>query len=323
MATLINARPLISTLRDALFLNATVSEIEELTPRIRRIRFNGARLQGLTWTPSQHIRLQVAGLRESVLRLHPHDALRTYSIYDANPEAGTLDIAMFDHDGEPSTVSPARHWAKATSVGDQAHITRPQGNFVIRHDAPYHLFAGEETASVAFAAMLRSLPPTADVYGLIEGATHADQLPLSRPLTRVERGHASAADSAVLTEALGALRLPNHPGVAYLAGEAPHHSNLTKTTDHRTRLGPARHTHQTLLDPRPPRNGINPPHVSQIHRDYGRVRETDYPGRNRLSEIWYRAGGFPISRQLAFLPTTHEALVCLPCRGTRRRQGCP
>jgi NADPH-dependent ferric siderophore reductase len=36
----------------------------------------------------------------------------------------------------------------------------------------------------------------------------------------VERGEASAKDSAVLGDAVRDLRLPDHPGVAYLAGEA-------------------------------------------------------------------------------------------------------
>jgi NADPH-dependent ferric siderophore reductase len=220
MATLIDALPLLGTLRDAVFLSATVSEIEQLTPRMRRIRFGGPRLQGLTWTPGQHIRLQVAGLGASVLRLHPRDVLRTYSIHDADPDAGTLDIAMLNHDGERNTVSPAKQWASTISIGDQVWMTRPQGNFVIRHDAPYHFFAGEETASVAFAAMLRNLPPAAEVHGVIEGATRVDHLSLARPLIHVERGDTPAGDSAVLTEALRALRLPDHPGVAYLAGEA-------------------------------------------------------------------------------------------------------
>ena len=219
MATLIDAFPLISTLRDAVFLSTTVSEIEKLTPRMRRIRFSGPRLQGLTWTPGQHVRLQVASLRESVLRLHPL-AVRTYSIYNADPDLGTLDIVMLDHYGDPKAATPARRWAAATSIGNHAHITRPQGKLVIRHDAPYHVFAGEETASVAFAAMLRSMDPTAEVYGVIEAATDTDHLSLARPLTQVERGDAPAANSAVLADALRNLPLPDYPGSAYLAGEA-------------------------------------------------------------------------------------------------------
>ena len=83
---------------------------------------------------------------------------------------------MFDHGGDPDTVTPARRWSNAVAVGDDVQFTRPQGNLVIRDDARYHVFAGDETASVAFAAMLRSLPQEADVYGVVEAATCADHL---------------------------------------------------------------------------------------------------------------------------------------------------
>ncbi|MEB3050570.1 siderophore-interacting protein [Mycolicibacter sp. MYC123] len=219
MATILDF-PLVNTLRDALFLSATVGELEQLTPSLRRVRFAGPRLRGLAWIPGQHVRLQVAGLLDSVLRLHPHDALRTYSIYDADPDGGTLDIVMLDHGYDRDVVTPARRWATTVCVGDNVSITRPQGNFAVRNDAPYHLFAGEETASVAFAAMLRALPAGAAVHGVIEAADAAGHLPLARPLTHVERGEASAANSAVLADALRALELPDQPGVAYLAGEA-------------------------------------------------------------------------------------------------------
>jgi NADPH-dependent ferric siderophore reductase len=220
MATLIDAFPLIKSLRDAVFLSASVSETERLTPRLRRIRFGGPRLRGLNWTPGQHIRLQVAGLGESFLRLHPHDALRTFSIYDADPDLGALDIVMFDHGGDPESLPPARRWSSTAAVGDDVQFTRPQGNLVVRPNAPYHVFAGDETASVAFAAMLRSLPPGADVHGVVEAAEQADHLELARSLHQVQRGGASAKDSVVLAEALRSLRLPDQPGVAYLAGEA-------------------------------------------------------------------------------------------------------
>jgi NADPH-dependent ferric siderophore reductase len=220
MPTLIDAFPFIKSLRDAMFLSASISEIEQVTPRMRRIRFEGPRLQGLNWTPGQHVRLQVAGLGESFLRLHPHDALRTYSIYDADPELGTLDIVMLSHGGEPDTVTPARRWVSSAVVGDDVQFTRPQGNLVVRRDAPYHVFAGEETASVAFAAMLRSLDPGADVRGVVEAGDPADHLELARPLRRVQRGDVSAKDSAVLADAVRELDLPGEPGVAYLAGEA-------------------------------------------------------------------------------------------------------
>ena len=220
MATLIDSIPFLNTLRDSVFLTATVSDITNLTPTMRRIRFRDDRLKQLAWKPGQHVRLQVGGLLESALRWHPHDALRTYSIHDANPDLGTLDIVMLDHSGDPGRPTPARRWSSGTAIGHRIQMTHPQGNFVLRDGAPYHLFAGEETASVAFAAMLRSLPDDADVYGVVEAATAADHLELDRPMNRVERGDASAEKSELLAQALRELALPDHPGAAYLAGEA-------------------------------------------------------------------------------------------------------
>ena len=216
MATLVGTNPLLNAVRDALFLSGTVTVVDQPTPTMRRIQLRGPRLKGLTWTPGQHVRLQVTGFRESVVRLRPRDTLRTYSIHQADPDAGTLDVVLFDH-GVAET--PAKRWAATVSVGDEVNFTRPQGNLVVRKDAPYHLFAGDETASVAFAAMLRSLPAAAEVYGVIEGERGAAPLPLAHRLTHVERA-GSAADSAVLFDALRTLDLPDHAGVAYLAGEA-------------------------------------------------------------------------------------------------------
>ena len=201
MPTLIDAFPLVKSLRDAVFLSATISETEQLTPTMRRIRFSGKRLQGVPCKPGQHVRLQVAGLGESLLRLHPHDALRTYSVYDADPDLGTLDIVMLDHRGEHDAVTPARRWSSASGVGDHVQFTKPQGNFVVRHDAPYHAVCrrrdsvGRVRRDAAIAA------GTAHVYGVVEAATRADHLPLARSIQQVERGDASAKDSAVLADA--------------------------------------------------------------------------------------------------------------------------
>ncbi|MGX1810512.1 siderophore-interacting protein [Nocardia sp. NPDC055321] len=220
MAALEDTIPFVGSLRDAIMLTATVSEFEQLTPRLQRIRFSGPRLRGLKWTAGQHIRVQVDGFAETLLRLAPYDSLRAYSIYDADPELGTLDIVRFEHTAEPGNLTPSRRWVRDLHVGSAVRFTRPEGKLTPRPHAEYHLFAGEETASVAFAAMVRSLPATAEVHGVVEAATGADHLALPATLTRVERGDASAANSPVLAAALRDLPLPGRPGAAYLAGEA-------------------------------------------------------------------------------------------------------
>ncbi|GAB2841178.1 hypothetical protein GCM10027074_04470 [Streptomyces deserti] len=40
-------------------------------------------------------------------------------------------------------------------------LSRPEGSFVLRPDATNHFFAGDETAAIAFGAMLAALPENA------------------------------------------------------------------------------------------------------------------------------------------------------------------
>ncbi|WP_084161859.1 siderophore-interacting protein [Nocardia sp. BMG51109] len=142
---------------------------------------------------------------------------RTYSVWHFDPVAAVLDLCVLDHgDG------PGARWGCAATVGDQVRFRGPTGSFTVRDEAPYHLFAGEDTAAVAFGAMLRALPRSEPVYGAVETATAADRLPLprARELVHPLRGDASAAFSQILLDAVRGLELPATPGLAYLAGEA-------------------------------------------------------------------------------------------------------
>ena len=89
-------------------------------------------------------------------------------------------------------------------------------------DVPYHLFVGEETATVAIHSMLEALPAQATVMGCLETTQPGEEVPYTGPhaLPWVYRYKAPAATSTTLIEAVRALALPDTPGVAYLAGEA-------------------------------------------------------------------------------------------------------
>jgi len=124
--------------------------------------------------------------------------------------------------------------------------------------APYHLFAGEETASVAFGAMLRALPAGARVYGAVEVAGQDDRLPLPRAaeLCWRFRGDAPAVSSASLVSAVRDLDLPAEPGVAYLAGGSPHLPGRARPPGLRTRLAAPFRPGQAILGPRQARPGV-------------------------------------------------------------------
>lgn len=209
-------------LLDRVSVPGTVAEVEPVAARMRRVRITGDAVAGLAWAPGQQIRLHVNDL----LTARPWrggglgDVLRTYSVwaYDA---AGALDLCVFDHGGD----GPGARWGRAAEPGTAVRFGKPEGSLTLRHDAPYHVFVGEETAQAAFGPMLAALdgrPGRARVFGAIETAAEDDRLPLALAgeLAWAERGERSAADSAGLVDAVRGLDLPDEPGVAYVAGEA-------------------------------------------------------------------------------------------------------
>ena len=204
-------------------VTGTVADIEQVARRMRRIRLEGDEVARLEWTPGQHVRVHVADMRDPRNWLRPRDMLRTYSVwrYDGGLELCVLDHGLDDEGGAAGGAGPGVRWARELRAGQDVVFGKPEGSFVLR-DAPYHVFAGDETAAVAFGAMLRALPPGADAYGVVEVSSPEDRLPLDRDgdVTWLYRDGQSGAASESLVKGLAGLDLPVEPGVAYLAGEA-------------------------------------------------------------------------------------------------------
>ena len=193
---------------ELVFVKAAVTEAEDLTGRFRRIVLQAEALGSAAWRPGQQVRLDVrdAGAFGPVLR--------TYSVWD---RAGDIvELRVWRHgDG------PGARWTTAAKPGDEVLLMKPKGDFVVR-PAAHHLFVGEETASVAFGPMLRSLPAGERTASrtVVEVGSSADRLDLGGAVTWVDRGEDSAASSQHLVNAVKALDLPAEPGQAYVAGEA-------------------------------------------------------------------------------------------------------
>jgi NADPH-dependent ferric siderophore reductase len=181
---------------DRLFVRGTVSATGLVTPRMRRIVITAP---GLEWIPGQHVRVAADGVMTR----------RTYSVWDY--DGASLELYVLDHGDGPGV-----RWARSVRPGQDVVFGKPEGGLVTRPSA-YHLFAGEETAAVAFGPMLRALGD-APAYGVIEADTTEDRLPVG--LTWRFREGAPAASSGTLVQAVRELDLPDEPGTAYLAGEA-------------------------------------------------------------------------------------------------------
>lgn len=201
-------------------VTGTVTAIEQIARRMRLVRIEGDDVGVLPWFPGQHVRVHVTDVSNPRNWLRPRDMLRTYSVWqhDGRGAAGRggIELCALDHD---DTAGPGARWARGLHVGDPVTFGGPEGHFVLG-DGPYHVFAGEETAAVAFAPMLGALPAQTPVYGVIEVDEPDDRLPLPRELDWRYRHGRSAAASQTLLEAFSWLELPAEPGVAYLAGEA-------------------------------------------------------------------------------------------------------
>lgn len=190
---------LLNPVLDLLTLRATVTSAEPITARMRRLRVEGDALAGLDVRPGQQVRVLVGGL-----------TLRTYSVWRHDP-SGAVELCVLDH----SEGGPGARWGKSVGVGEQVRLRKPEGTFTLRPEAAHHVFVGEETASVAFGAMLAALPEGARISGAVETESAADRLPLahSERLDWLTRGGTSLPDAVQ--------RLAPEPGgIAYVAGEA-------------------------------------------------------------------------------------------------------
>jgi len=190
---------LLNPVLDLLTLRATVTAAEPVTARMRRLRIEGDALTGLDVRPGRQVRVLVGGL-----------TLRTYSVWRYDP-SGAVELCVLDH----SEGGPGGRWGKSVGIGEQVRLRKPEGTFTLRPDASHHVFVGEETASVAFGAMLAALPEGARVSGAVETESAADRLPLahSERLNWLTRGGTSLPDAVQ--------HLALEPGgIAYVAGEA-------------------------------------------------------------------------------------------------------
>ncbi|QKW39150.1 siderophore-interacting protein [Actinomadura sp. NAK00032] len=211
------ARNPLSRLVGKYALESTVAETADVTPTMRRIRLVAEAPIPFPYAPGQHVRIQINDPLSVYGLLRPVETLRTYTIWDFDRDARTLELRAHLYDGDGIGL----RWARGVRPGDPVTFWWPQGDFFVR-DAAFHVFVGDETASAAFGPMLRSLDASARVCGVLESETGELDPPLPGPhrLERVHREGAPAASSALLLDAVARLDLPDGEGAAYVAGEA-------------------------------------------------------------------------------------------------------
>lgn len=196
-------------LADRMLPHAPVMAVDQIAARMIRIRLGTAGLAMPEWIPGQQVRVTVGSAPAP--KNWVAGQMRTYSIWQLTPEY--LELLVLDHGQGPGIA-----WARQASPGQVVAFTKPQGTLVARPSGS-HLFIGEETAAVAFGAILCALPAGQQALAIIEADQPASQLPIPGDVRWHYRLGRSAAGSASLLRAVQNTDLPE-PGTAYLAGEA-------------------------------------------------------------------------------------------------------
>ncbi|WP_020672324.1 siderophore-interacting protein [Amycolatopsis nigrescens] len=199
------------------YARGTVTDAELVSATMRRIRIVADAPVTLPYTAGQHLRIQLSDPLSLHGILRPAETLRSYSIWAYTPRERAMELRAHLYDGDGIGLN----WARTVAPGDPVTFWGPQGDFVTG-SAPYHLFAGDETAVPAFAPMIEALGPGERVFGALESdSPEADlAMPGGHELSRVHRHGPVSVPSPKLLAAVEKLDLPGEAGAAYLAGEA-------------------------------------------------------------------------------------------------------
>ncbi len=212
------------------FRRVVLRRAERLSPRLVRVTFAGAELEGLTVDqPAASVRLLLPSPganelampawngNEFLLPNGQRPAIRTFTPWRVDPEALELDLGIVVHGG-----GVASEWANGAGRGDPAALSGPGRGYVIDRDAPDYVLAGDETAIPAMSQLLDVLPAERPVRLLVEVAHPEARLALPHrkgaAVEWCERPPAASPGDALIA-AVGGVELEPETRV-WAAGEA-------------------------------------------------------------------------------------------------------
>jgi NADPH-dependent ferric siderophore reductase len=186
----------------------TVSSVEQVTPKMRRIHFTSPELHDFN-SPSHddHIKLFFATGDDK-----PEMRDYTPRRFDATSHTLAIDFAL--HEAGPATL-----WAEAARAGDTLQIAGPRGSTVVPDDFDWYLLIGDETALPAIGRRVEELRKGVAVATFVIGeAQHFDTVAAWKPhwITR----DAATDEVEALRAALAEFKLPPGDGFVWIAAEA-------------------------------------------------------------------------------------------------------
>lgn len=153
--------------------------------------------------------------------------VRAYTVRNARPDDGEVDIDFVIHHDERGATGPAAEFALNAQPGDCVGFLDQGIAFTPDHPHDWTLLIGDETALPAIAGICASLPPSARGIAMIEIPTSADRQEISAPpgvqltwITRDESSQAYTKPGELALSALTAASLPEGAVHAHTIGES-------------------------------------------------------------------------------------------------------
>lgn len=209
-------------MHDLTWRTVTVSDVEDIAPRYRRITFTGQELAGfVTLDAHDHFKMlfppdpdvsPVTSTRGEKGFVYPEDApeqaLRDFTPLRFDPETHTLVVDFVLHDGGPATT-----WAAQAKPGQQVGMVGPRRSKLVSDGFDWFLMVGDETAWPSFARRLEELPAGSTALAFVEVDDAASELPYETEADArviwVHRNGAPAGTGPGLIEALRAATFPD------------------------------------------------------------------------------------------------------------------
>lgn len=139
---------------------------------------------------------------------------RAYTLRSVDFDASTVDIDFVVHGDDPDTVS---EWARRARPGDAVSIAGPRsGGFTLQPDTRWVWLGADASAWPAASAIIESLPPGIQVWGVRHPAGDHHEWP------GIDSPHVpqwAARSTPPATDELPT-EPPGGPGQVWLAGEA-------------------------------------------------------------------------------------------------------
>ncbi|MBO9695354.1 MAG: siderophore-interacting protein [Sphingopyxis sp.] len=193
---------------------ATVTHIEDITPRMRRIRVIGGGLHALPVAmPGQWMKI--------FFPAQPGEKPqgRAYTIRRFDSGAGAMEVDFVLH----GDTGPASRWAGMARPGDIVQLAGPRAGYRIDPLASAQLLIGDATALPAIAAIVEALPEGVAAHVFAEVADQAEEQHFaSRANLTVHWVHSDTeapGTTGKLELAMQHATLPSSPQV-WLAGES-------------------------------------------------------------------------------------------------------